>query len=68
MGPSCLGTVGGKGCHGQHPVIKDRALSHTCERTRGGTKTIGVPEYKLTVTNPVDDTVLPPEQEEVFIV
>ena len=53
MGPNCLGTVGSRGCHGVHPVIKDRVakISGHCKSARGGTKTIGAPKYKMVVKN-----------------
>jgi hypothetical protein len=53
MGPNLLGTVGSKRCKGMHPVIRDRQakIVDHCKRERGGTKTVGAPEYKLTVTN-----------------
>jgi hypothetical protein len=56
MGPNCLGTVGSKGCRGQYPVIRDRVakISHSCKSERGGTKTVGAPEYKLVVKNQPD--------------
>jgi hypothetical protein len=36
-----------------HPVIRDRQakIVDHCKRERGGTKTVGATEYKLTVTN-----------------
>jgi hypothetical protein len=52
MGPSCLGTIG-KGCEAQHPIVRERALTSRCERTRGGTKTVGIPQYVMTVVNEV---------------
>lgn len=53
MGPHCLGTVGSKRNHRLHPVHHDRVDKITSEAKseRGGTSTIGVPEYKMTVTN-----------------
>jgi hypothetical protein len=50
MGPNCLGTVGSKR-GGAYPVIRDRHLVSKGARERGGTKTVGVPEYVLTVEN-----------------
>lgn len=52
MGSNCLGTIGNR-CNGQHPVIRDREriISTRCERPRGGTKTVGIPQYKMVVTN-----------------
>lgn len=55
MGASCLGAVGPKGCKGQHPVIhvgEENGMEGECKSARGGTKTVGVPEYVMTVTNP----------------
>lgn len=38
------------------PVLRDtkntKLFSHDCKTMRGGTPTIGAPEYKLQVTNP----------------
>lgn len=55
MGSNCLGAFE-KGCRGQHPVIRDRHrdLDHECRREQGGTKTVGVPEYKMVVVNEPD--------------
>lgn len=63
MGPNCLGTVGSEGCHGTSPVIRDteHLVSHGCKSPQGGTRTVGVPEYELTVTN-LPDT---PQEEQV---
>lgn len=49
MGASIITT----GCLGQHPVIRDteQELVHACDREQGGTKTVGIPEYTLVVTN-----------------
>lgn len=48
MGSSCLG-AGNNHCDGKHPIIW--APSDVCKRTEGGTKTVGVPAYALTVVN-----------------
>jgi hypothetical protein len=38
------------------PVLRDTEKVYTgrCKRPRGGDKTVGVPQYKLVVTNPPD--------------
>lgn len=53
MGPNLLGTVGSRGCGGNTPVLRDEdhVITHTCKTPVGGAKTVGVPEYHLTVTN-----------------
>ena len=54
MGENCLGTVGNH-CEGKMPVIRDRGQSDNCARARGGTKTVGIPRYVLTVVNEQED-------------
>lgn len=61
MGPNSLGTVGSKGCKGQMPVIREPALTGSCVRPACGTKTIGIPAYKMEVTNPVEPEPKPPK-------
>jgi len=56
MGASCLGASNNK-CNGKHPLVRLRADS--CKRARGGTKTVGIPEYALSVVNEPDPN--PPE-------
>jgi len=58
MSTNCLGTVGSERCAGKHPIVQIEDLG--CERPQGGDKTVGIPEYKLSVTNPPEDS----EQEE----
>lgn len=59
MGPNCLGTVGAKR-GGLHPVIRDRHITTKGKRERGGTKTVGIPEYVLTIKNVPEPPSPPP--------
>lgn len=63
-GPAILGTVGSRGCRGQSPVIRDEehVMSHQCHSPQGGTRTVGAPEYVLSVEN-VPDEVCDPDPE-----
>jgi hypothetical protein len=41
------------------PVLNnDGTLVHPCERPEGGDKTIGAPQYELTIENPAVDPVI----------
>lgn len=51
MNPTHIDTTG---CLGQYPLIRDdeeHTLSHECQSEQGGTMTVGVPQYRLIVTN-----------------
>jgi len=58
MGPNIAGSNSSADCRGGHPVLRagqDSDSVGDCRNPVGGTKTIGAPEYVLTVTNPPDE-------------
>ncbi len=45
-------------CKGTFPKIRneDHLIVHSCKRPKGGTKTVGAPQYVLSVQNPTNGT------------
>lgn len=42
-------------------------ITHSCRAEEGGTKTIGAPQFELTITNPADDVLRNPDGSPVLV-